>query len=91
MNEVINGNGCGFYRKQIPQHVTTPITHLQTTLDNAMTEFAWKRKEIAAKQAAEPVKKLRVLVLYTGGTIGMKWTERGLFVTRAAVNVRAGW
>lgn len=52
-----------------------------------MSEFAWKRKELAAKQAVEPVKKRRVLVLYTGGTIGMKWTDKGLSVA-LAMNIR---
>ena len=70
---------------KLPLHTSDPPIE-QTT----MSEFAWKRQELAAKQAAEPVKKRRVLVLYTGGTIGMKWTDKGLFVLRA-VNVRAGY
>ena len=42
-----------------------------------MSEFLWKKKEEDPGDRPEIVKK--VLVLYTGGTIGMKWMkEKGL-------------
>ena len=40
-----------------------------------MTEFAY-RKQLQIKSALDVVKK-RVLVIYTGGTIGMKQSEIG--------------
>lgn len=42
-----------------------------------MSEFLWKKEDLAAC-ASHTEKKRRVLVLYTGGTIGMKWTEKGM-------------
>lgn len=40
-----------------------------------MSEFVWKTQEVAAEQSAHPENVRRVLVLYTGGTIGMKWSK----------------
>jgi len=42
-----------------------------------MSEYLWKKREVATEKRnydEEEVKK--VLVLYTGGTIGMKWTKK---------------
>lgn len=36
-----------------------------------MSEFLWKKQDLECSSQVE--KKRRVLVLYTGGTIGMKW------------------
>ena len=40
-----------------------------------MSEFVWKTQDVAAEQSAHPENVCRVLVLYTGGTIGMKWSK----------------
>ena len=42
-----------------------------------MSEFIWKRQELQNTHISQPEKKRHVLVLYTGGTIGSKWTEKG--------------
>ena len=39
-----------------------------------MSEFVWKKQELAAVNDGHPEKVKKVLVLYTGGTIGMKWS-----------------
>lgn len=41
-----------------------------------MSEYIWKKKEVAAENCARPEIVKRVLVLYTGGTVGMKWSEK---------------
>ena len=40
-----------------------------------MSEFIRKRHEVAAEQVDRPETLQKVLVLYTGGTIGMKWDK----------------
>lgn len=40
-----------------------------------MSEYIWKKQEAAAEACYRPEIIKRVLVLYTGGTIGMKWTK----------------
>lgn len=40
-----------------------------------MSEYKWKKQELAAEQRGLPEKLRKVLVLYTGGTIGMKWSD----------------
>ncbi len=40
-----------------------------------MSEYLWKKEEAAAEAFDRPEIVKRVLVLYTGGTIGMKWTK----------------
>lgn len=40
-----------------------------------MSEFVWKKQELAAAGIGERPKIRRVLVLYTGGTVGMKWDK----------------
>ena len=54
----------------------TPLGTLQDTVAVKMSEFLWKKEDLACSSHSE--KKRRVLVLYTGGTIGMKWTEKGI-------------
>lgn len=40
-----------------------------------MSEYVWKKQEAEAVQGDHPENIRRVLLLYTGGTIGMKWTK----------------
>ncbi len=40
-----------------------------------MSEFIFKKQEVAAEARGQPERLRRVLVLYTGGTIGMKWSD----------------
>ena len=40
-----------------------------------MSVFVWKTKEAAAEHGAHPENVRRVLIIYTGGTIGMKWSK----------------
>ncbi len=42
-----------------------------------MSEYLWKKREAASENTYAVDKLKKVLVLYTGGTIGMKWTEEG--------------
>lgn len=52
----------------------------------SMSEYLWKKEEAAAEALDRPEIVKRVLVLYTGGTIGMKWTkEMGLLVQLLAL------
>lgn len=39
-----------------------------------MNEFVWKKQETIAEVSSMPENVRRVLVIYTGGTIGMKFT-----------------
>lgn len=41
----------------------------------AMSEFVWKKQEVTVEQGDYPEKIRRVLIVYTGGTIGMKWSK----------------
>ena len=40
-----------------------------------MSEYLWKKQEAAAERSNDTEQMKKVLVLYTGGTIGMKWTR----------------
>ena len=45
-----------------------------------MNEFVWKKQETIAEVSSMPENVRKVLVIYTGGTIGMKFTsENGRF------------
>ena len=57
-----------------------------------MSEFLWKRRDLLQTDGAKKseannshVKTSRVLVIYTGGTIGMKLTNSGI-VTRCGLS-----
>ena len=51
---------------------------------NTMSEYLWKKQDLESA-ITQVEKKRRVLVLYTGGTIGMKWTERGNIYSKERV------
>ncbi len=40
-----------------------------------MSEFVWKKQEVTTERGGQPEKLRKVLVLYTGGTVGMKWNQ----------------
>lgn len=52
--------------------VSVPLAH------TIMSEYLWKKQDVEMECARQLEKKTRVLVLYTGGTIGMKWTDKGV-------------
>ena len=43
---------------------------------SSMSVYVWKTHELARERAGHPEKKRTVLILYTGGTIGMMWSEK---------------
>lgn len=52
-----------------------------------MSEYVWKEREAVTEQNSDPEKIKKVLVLYTGGTIGMKWTKEGSYSKLANYDV----
>lgn len=45
-----------------------------------MSEYLWMKQDVVAETCDRPEIVKKVLVLYTGGTIGMKWNvENGEF------------
>ena len=38
-----------------------------------MSEYIWRKREVAAETSSRSEIIKKVLILYTGGTIGMKW------------------
>ena len=49
---------------------------IKTTIKSVrMSEYLWKKEEAVAEACGRPEIVKRVLVMYTGGTIGMKWSK----------------
>lgn len=40
-----------------------------------MSEFLWKKKEYALEHSHKPEDIRRVMIIYSGGTLGMKWDD----------------
>lgn len=40
-----------------------------------MSEFVWKKNEYALEHSHQPEDTRRVMVIYSGGTLGMKWSD----------------
>ena len=56
-----------------------------------MSEFVYKKNEEEMDRVSQVEKKRRVLVLYTGGTIGMKWTDKGIIDKRLIDRNNRNW
>ena len=41
-----------------------------------MSEYIWKKLDAASEHSDRPELLKKVLILYTGGTVGMKWTKQ---------------
>ena len=55
---------------------------------SSMSVYVWKTHELARERACHPEKKRTVLILYTGGTIGMMWSEKEGTYSTVHVNKR---
>lgn len=40
-----------------------------------MSEFVWKKNEYALEHSHQPEDTRRVMIIYSGGTLGMKWSD----------------
>lgn len=58
---------------------------------SSMSEFVYKKNEQEMDRVSQVEKKRRVLVLYTGGTVGMKWTDKGIIDKRLIDRNNRNW
>ena len=58
---------------------------------SSMSELVFKKNEEEMDRVSQVEKKRRVLVLYTGGTIGMKWTDKGIIDKRLIDRNNRDW
>ena len=50
-------------------------SELEHRLPQIMSEFVWKKNEYALEHSHQPEDTRRVMIIYSGGTLGMKWGD----------------